>query len=115
MEINERIKSIMEHYSINATELANKLKVQRSGISHILSGRNKPGLDFLEKLLLHFTEISAEWLVTGQEEMVKAIELQSPPHPKANALETKQRNNDTSILKVIILYHDGSFSEFNPH
>lgn len=65
-EIKDRIIHLMKTKSLNATQLAEALKIQRSGISHILSGRNKPGTDFIIKLKESFPEFSLDWLLLGK-------------------------------------------------
>lgn len=57
--------------SLNAAEFADRIGVQRSNISHILNGRNNPGAQFLEKLLVAFPDLNADWLITGRGEMLK--------------------------------------------
>ena len=52
--MKERIKQYMDYKSVSAGDLSSLLEVQRSNISHILNGRNKPGASFIEKLLLIF-------------------------------------------------------------
>lgn len=64
--MTERLQFILQHYQISPSRLAEKLGVQRSGISHILSGRNKPGFDFLVRLTEVFPEIDANWLLSGK-------------------------------------------------
>ncbi len=61
-----RFKMILEELQLTPSEFADRIGVQRSSISHVLSGRNKPGLDFLEKILNTFPEIDAAWLITGK-------------------------------------------------
>ncbi len=70
--ISERILMFMKAKEISSGVLADRIGVQRSGISHILSGRNKPSFDFLQKFLDTFREINAEWLLLGRGEMLKA-------------------------------------------
>jgi plasmid maintenance system antidote protein VapI len=65
-EIKDRIIHLMKTKNINATQLAETLNIQRSGISHILSGRNKPGTDFIIKLKESFPEFSLDWLLLGK-------------------------------------------------
>ncbi len=60
----------MEYKSLSAGELADILEVQRSNISHVLNGRNKPGANFIERLLLNFPDIDARWLMTGVGAMI---------------------------------------------
>jgi len=54
--------------------LADELGIQRSGISHLLSGRNNPGFDFIQKLLTRFPKLNAEWFILGKGNMYKQIE-----------------------------------------
>ncbi len=70
MDISERIKLIINHYKITSAEFANKVAVQKSSISHLLSGRNKPSFDFINKLAIAFEEISIEWFITGKGSML---------------------------------------------
>ena len=58
INMTERINKILKYYSLNSSQLADKIGVQRSSISHILSGRNKPSLDFIQKLMKVFPEIT---------------------------------------------------------
>jgi len=69
--MKERIEAIIQHERLSPSQFADALGVQRSGISHILSGRNKPSLDFLNKLLNQFPHISGDWLITGMGAMLK--------------------------------------------
>ena len=71
-EIKERIRLLISAKGLTPSKFADIIGVQRSGISHILSGRNKPGLDVLYKILANFPDISGDWLITGEGDMVKA-------------------------------------------
>ena len=62
-EIVLRIKKVIEDHELNAASFAEKIGVQRSGISHILSGRNKPSLEFLSKIQITFEEVEFDWLI----------------------------------------------------
>lgn len=61
----KRLEAILEYYSISASVFADKLGVQRSGLSHLLSGRNKPSLDFVMKITESFPEVDLYWLLNG--------------------------------------------------
>jgi transcriptional regulator with XRE-family HTH domain len=61
----DRLKVIMEKEGLNPSQLADKLHIQRSGLSHILSGRNNPSLDFVKKVLTEFPEYDMEWFMFG--------------------------------------------------
>lgn len=68
----DRIKLVLSVKNLTSAQLAQILGVQRSGISHILSGRNKPSLDFILKVIEHFPEINEIWLLKGEGEMMKS-------------------------------------------
>ena len=46
----ERLEILMQNNQLNATAFAEKIGVQRSSVSHILSKRNKPSLEFMLKI-----------------------------------------------------------------
>lgn len=64
-----RIKHLMETKKINAAQFADEIGVQRSSLSHILSGRNKPSLDFMLKVRHRYHEIRLDWLLLGEGDM----------------------------------------------
>lgn len=68
--MNTRIKQLMDYKQISPSELADAIGVQRSNVTHVLQGRNKPGFQFISKLLETFPELNAKWLITGQGEML---------------------------------------------
>lgn len=67
--MKERIILLLKEKNLSATKFADIIDVQRSSISHILSGRNKPSFDFIEKILNAYPDINAQWLITGRGEM----------------------------------------------
>jgi len=70
--MKERLLKIITSEGLTPSLLSEELGVQRSGISHILSGRNYPSFDFLQKLLVRFPKLNAEWLLLGQGSMYKS-------------------------------------------
>ena len=64
--MNNRLQQFLELENLTPARLADMLGVQRSGLSHILSGRNKPSYDFLTRILTKFPHINADWLMTGK-------------------------------------------------
>ncbi|THV58414.1 helix-turn-helix transcriptional regulator [Chryseobacterium candidae] len=72
MSLNERISKIIEYSRLTPSEFADEIDVQRSSISHITSGRNKPSLEFIIKIKSRFPELLWDWLVTGEGEMLKS-------------------------------------------
>ncbi|RWW96627.1 helix-turn-helix domain-containing protein [Flavobacterium cerinum] len=61
----KRLEIILDYYSYSASVFADKMGVQRSGLSHLLSGRNKPSLDFVMKIVENFPEVDLYWLLQG--------------------------------------------------
>lgn len=62
----KRLEIILEYYGLNASSFADKIGVQRSSLSHLLSGRNKPSLDFILKILDIFPEVDLYWVLEGK-------------------------------------------------
>lgn len=69
--MEDRLNTILNHFRLSPSQLAAKIGVQRSGVSHILSGRNRPGLDFIIKLLQAFPQIDPDWLLTGKGSLLR--------------------------------------------
>jgi transcriptional regulator with XRE-family HTH domain len=65
-DLTKRLEIILEYYSLNASSFADKIGVQRSSLSHLLSGRNKPSLDFILKILDVFPEVDLYWILNGK-------------------------------------------------
>ena len=102
--MKSRLQQFLEVEQLSPARLADVLGIQRSGLSHILSGRNKPGFDFIRKLLTRYPTLSAEWLITGKGKMYK--EQISP----ANLTEHKEVvNNEESLFDD----NEGDIGEFD--
>lgn len=81
--MNNRISMVLKAKNISPAQLADDLGVQRSGISHILNGRNKPSLDFIQKLIRLYPDISMQWLLFGEGPMMN-------PYPERQAEPAKK-------------------------
>jgi len=75
--IQERILFLMKARGMNPTQFADEIGVQRSSISHILSGRNNPSLDIITKILNRFSDVDSNWLVLGKGSLVQKSEGKS--------------------------------------
>ena len=62
----DRLSQIIKSKHLSASQFADDIGVQRSSVSHVLSGRNKPSLDFITKVILRYPDINSEWLITGR-------------------------------------------------
>ncbi|MBN1115840.1 MAG: helix-turn-helix transcriptional regulator [Bacteroidales bacterium] len=78
--MEERLQKLLVHYKLTSAQLADSIDVQRSSISHILSGRNKPSYDFLLKIIQSFNDLNAEWLITGNGNMLKSDIVSGADH-----------------------------------
>ena len=96
--MHERLKNWMGIEGLKSSTLADSIGVNRATISHILSGRNKPSIDFLEKLLNVYPNINTNWLISGIGYMQDNME-------KKEVLVSKK------IGKVVVFYDDNSFEE----
>ncbi|SHI89472.1 Bacteriophage CI repressor helix-turn-helix domain-containing protein [Tangfeifania diversioriginum] len=121
--MKDRIKKIIDYKGISAGELADLLDVQRSNVSHILNGRNKPGAVFIERFLLTFPDVNARWLLTGKEDMLNrtsnsSIETTSTRNDNtSNNIDAEITGNQfkNKIEKVILLHSDGTFTSYTPN
>ncbi|MBL7969178.1 MAG: helix-turn-helix transcriptional regulator [Prolixibacteraceae bacterium] len=68
--MEDRIKKFMDYKGISPSELADTIGVQRSNVTHVLKGRNKPSFQFIEKMLQIYPELNAKWLLLGTGSMV---------------------------------------------
>ncbi len=64
-DFTKRLEFVMDHFGLSASSFADKISVQRSSISHLLSGRNKPSLDFIMKIIDVFPELNLYWILEG--------------------------------------------------
>ena len=71
--MNERISLLLKEENLTAGKFAEILGVQPSGISHLISGRNKPNFDFIARVLTCFPAISPDWLILGEGEMYRQV------------------------------------------
>ncbi len=115
-EFINRINELMDEYQLNASSLADKIGVQRSSLSHILSKRNKPSLDFILKIEKNFEKIDLNWLLFGKSSF-KDINENDAKNLNFTDLNSKTNPFDvkkTKIKEIIHLYEDGSFNVYFP-
>ncbi|MFV8360847.1 helix-turn-helix domain-containing protein [Flavobacterium sp. LS1P3] len=84
----KRLEIILDYYSLNASSFADKIGVQRSSLSHLLSGRNKPSLDFILKILEVFPDVDLYWILNGKGNF-----------PKNSQQSDKKENNVEQVVK----------------
>ncbi|MFL9836117.1 helix-turn-helix transcriptional regulator [Flavobacterium sp. ST-75] len=97
----KRLENILDYYNISASVFADKIGVQRSSLSHLLSGRNKPSLDFVLRVTDNFPDVDLYWLLNGKGTFPKS-ENSAPevniPSPPSVYIESKSENSDVGDL-----------------
>ena len=112
----ERLETILKYYDLSATAFAEEIGVQRSSISHLLSGRNKPSLDFVLKVVQRFPEVNLYWLLNGKGSFPRKEPKEASPPPILPAPEDKTpTKGERTVEKIVVFYSDGSFREYLPH
>ena len=76
--MKDRIKQIIEREKLSSKEFANLCDIQVSNVSHLLSGRSKPSLDTIQKIMQAFPTLNTDWLLSGKEPMYKHEKLSQP-------------------------------------
>jgi len=125
-EFAKRLVIIMDYFQLSASAFADRINAQRSSISHLLSGRNKPSLDFVMKVVKEFKEVELYWLLNG-----KGTFPNNPSPISSNSDDTVEKNILTETTKtsqakrnavdsagkvierIVFFYKDGSFKEYN--
>ncbi len=131
MIMKDRLQKIIISEGLTPAILADEIGVQRSGISHILSGRNNPSYDFLQKILIRFPKLNAEWLLLGQGSMYKHPLQTQAEHPVAEPAndpipppilpfdDRKPKkttySSSKNIEKIVIFYADQTFKDYSPN
>ena len=78
--MHNRLKQFLAAENISQSQFADEIGVARASVSHILAGRNRPGFEFIESMLLHYPALNSEWLITGKGKMYKeATTVHSAP------------------------------------
>lgn len=110
---------IIESHGMTAGAFADKIGVQRSNVSHVLSGRNKPGFEFLEKIVQAFPKVQAHWLLTGKQSTsaieseakgVTLFDAQPEVSEKSPEVEKKRK-----VVKIVTFYDDFTFDSYTPN
>ena len=109
MNIKDRVQKILKTSGLSASEFSKKLNIQRSRLSHILSGRNKPTLEIIVKINKNFPKYTLNWLIYGLESTLPGAVNSG----KKNILDKKVLNDSKKkINKIILFYDDETFETF---
>lgn len=111
--MNRRLLLFLQAENITQAQFADTLNVARGSVSHILSGRNKPGYEFLESLALHYPALNMDWLLTGKGPMSKDATLwdsasQAPQGPEI------MLSQGSEISHITVFFTDNTYKVFTP-
>lgn len=140
--MKERIIKFLTHENLTGTRFADEIGVQRSSVSHILSGRNNPSFEFIQKILSRYKNISSDWLIMGIGSMYKKPEqmdlfattmstsnrtlgsvipqkaFEILPSPEGDKKLQSDQNLEIipprKVEKILVFYTDKTFDEFIP-
>jgi transcriptional regulator with XRE-family HTH domain len=142
--MRERLIEFLKNENKSSAQLAEEIGVQPSGISHILSGRNNPSLDFILKMLEKYSFLSTDWLLFGTGSMYKdgnmgdlfyndqrpiekpdvtvksfsgQPELSFSPAEREKAekkIATADKMDSPEVIKIVWFYDNNSFEEYYP-
>ncbi len=137
--MNTRLKQFLAAENITQAQFADNIKVVRASVSHVLSGRNKPSYEFILSIMTKYPRLNIEWLMFGKGKMYKDIQVEEVFLPESDVLfpdpispdpipyteqteesfspiETSDNTTETivnqrKVVKVIVLFDDGSYQE----
>ena len=134
--IGQRLKELIEEKELTLLAFSEKVGIQRSSLSHLFSGRNKPSIDLLLKIKHQFPDADLEWLITGKQHNarlnINKEELEiansdeqsdvtyvtsgvvTPDNHNIRSIETKNEmdiNTNAEIERIVLFFKDGSFKE----
>jgi transcriptional regulator with XRE-family HTH domain len=100
--MKERILAFLQNENKSYAQFAEEIGVQPSGISHILSGRNNPSLDFIVKMLLKYPSLSADWLLFGRGAMYKYVSQPTlfDTEPQIEAVKAVLTNEPVNVAPL---------------
>lgn len=129
LEFAKRLQKILTYYGVSATAFSEEIRFNRSTISHLLSGRNKPSLDFVMKVIEKFPEVELYWLLNGKghfppenkksstpisenvEDLKEVVNFKNTIDPSTTT-HSKTIKKSTNIERIVIFFEDGSFKTY---
>ncbi len=103
----KRLEIILDYNGLNASSFADKIGVQRSSLSHLLSGRNKPSLDFILKITAIFPDVDLYWILNGKGTFPKSEIKNDPIIPTPTPTSTlNSKIVETEIEKPADLFSE---------
>jgi transcriptional regulator with XRE-family HTH domain len=134
MNVNDKIKQVLKDKNLTPSYFADEIGVQRSSISHILSGRNRPSFDIIQKIIRRFPELGYDWILEEDQQPLTNVNprpVEIPPAARkitaqpeildqnapytASSQSSVQKNKENKIIeRILVFYTDGTFREYSP-
>lgn len=131
--MNNRLQQFLTLEQLSNAQFAEIMGIQRSTVTHILSGRNKPGFEFLQKFLMKFPSVNPDWLLLGRGKPLREMNspAQSPTSEPVLDLDYESVDDTApdsgtepedeipqemrrEVRRITLFYSDGTFQEFYP-
>ncbi|GAB3902214.1 helix-turn-helix transcriptional regulator [Larkinella knui] len=137
MNVNDKIKQVLKDKNLTPSYFADEIGVQRSSISHILSGRNRPSFDIIQKIIRRFPELGYDWILEDEQPEYnqltnvtqRPIEIapssprkvaqpeildEKPPYIAPSQSSVAKNKEEKTIERILVFYTDGTFREYSP-
>ncbi|WP_421830949.1 helix-turn-helix transcriptional regulator [Larkinella sp.] len=133
MNVNDKIKQVLKDKNLTPSYFADEIGVQRSSISHILSGRNRPSFDIIQKIIRRFPELGYDWILEEDQPLTNVnprpvampaisrkpspqpeIVDEKPPYTAPPQSSVAKNKEEKTIERILIFYTDGTFREYAP-
>ena len=111
--MHDRLKQFLTMENLSPARFAEELGIQRSGVSHLLSGRNKPSFEFLQKMMKVFPDVNYEWLILGKGRPYK----NDRPVPETSSIPdffTEPDDSSTGEIEDLFVDTQGFGTEIPP-
>ena len=136
MSEQERLMALMQAENMNAKDFATEVGISPATMSNLINGRNKPSLEVMQKVLARFRMVNPQWLIVGNGSMY--LEKSNPQSDKSDAMVDEKATESDSytglptnktkiapqpskpepatkeVVKVLVIYNDGTFDELVP-
>lgn len=138
MKLNEKIRRFINDKDLTSTKFADEIGVPRPSISHILSDRNKPSLEIVQKIYKRYPELGFDWFLEDEETETQlttqsannqvVTQQKRAVHPLRESNERKIMENSTpqqslsstilpnfghgNVARIIVVYTDGNTQVF---
>ena len=109
--MREKLQKLMSAEHLTPSRFAELLGIQPSGVSHLLSGRNKPSFDLVQKILRHFPHINPDWLLLEDEHMYRSEQsniFDSATHSNSDDLTNTAINEEKKLAAQNIAFSESS-------